>query len=217
MSYKIIKNSTKFLYAFDRHEPFIEWAEKLKSFNSVAFLGRSNVGKSSLINSLYGKKTARVSNTPGRTREILIFSFEIENLDNKTVHPETFYLFDLPGYGYANVSKAMSKNWNTLLQNFFETVSEQTLMVNVQDSRHPCQKADIDFFKFLHQFETSTLLALNKYDKLKKQSERAQFNKIMKEIKNKYLQLDSVYAVSAETNFGVEHLEKHMINFLLNN
>jgi GTP-binding protein len=217
MNYKIIKNTTKFLYAFDRPEPFTEWAEKINDFNSIAFLGRSNVGKSSLINSLYGKKTARVSNTPGRTREILIFSFEIENLKDKTAHPETFYLFDLPGYGYANVSKAMSKNWNTLLLNFFETVSDQTLMVNVQDARHPVQKADIDFFKFLDQFETSTLLALNKYDKLKKQSERSRFNKIMKDIIDKYQQLDSVYAVSAETNFGVDHLEKHMINFLLNN
>ena len=82
-----------------------------------AFIGRSNVGKSSLINSFFGSKTAKTSKTPGRTRQINVFEISLAGMEEGK--PNTFYLFDLPGYGHAAVSKAMSANWEKLMANFF--------------------------------------------------------------------------------------------------
>lgn len=97
---------------------FETWLSEHRDIIGVSFVGRSNVGKSSMINALFGSKTARVSKTPGRTREINIFEFEL-NLNGKKSTLQPFYLIDLPGYGHAEVSKEMSKNWNELMGIFF--------------------------------------------------------------------------------------------------
>ncbi len=140
MSYTIRPQSAQFLMGISDVKQFEEWLAKNQDAIGVSFVGRSNVGKSSMINALFGGKTARVSKTPGRTREINIFEFEL-NLNGKKTEMQKFFLIDLPGYGHAEVSKEMSKNWNELMGAFFAEVSESMLLLNLQDARHPDQDA----------------------------------------------------------------------------
>ena len=110
----------------------------------------SNVGKSSIINALFGNKSARVSNTPGKTREINIFNFFVK--DPETGHERKYYFFDLPGYGYAKISKEKIKEWNELMEIFFQNAPSGLTMVNLRDSRHSAQESDLRFLDFLTSF-----------------------------------------------------------------
>src|SRR5437660_7238235 len=106
--------------AFDRSQ----WVDD--SLSEIAFLGRSNVGKSSLINSLLGRKDlARTSNTPGRTQSINFFLIN-----------ESFYFVDLPGYGYARVSKTMRSEWGEMAEEYLGQRRELALSIQLVDSRH---------------------------------------------------------------------------------
>jgi GTP-binding protein len=108
MSYTIRQQSAQFKMGISDLNQFEDWLASHRDVIGVSFVGRSNVGKSSMINALFGSKTARVSKTPGRTREINIFEFNL-NLNGKKTDLPPFYLIDLPGYGFAEVSKEMSK------------------------------------------------------------------------------------------------------------
>ncbi len=203
----IAKQSTKFRYGFSNLNQLETWLNENKKIKALAFIGRSNVGKSSIINALFGKKTARTSKTPGRTREINVFSF------NLTASEETYYFFDLPGYGHAEVSKEMSQHWNKLMNVFFNRVSAHTLMINIQDARHPMQKSDQQFIDYLQNFTYPTLYLLNKFDKLKKQKERAKLDKEIKVIIAQK-QIKKFMKVSAETKLGIPELEEKIVAFL---
>src|SRR5690606_35939086 len=104
----IQKGKTEFLMGIDTVEQLQQWLNEHSFANGIAFIGRSNVGRSSLINALFGKTTARVSKTPGRTRQVNIFDFTVEDPETKLL--EHFFLFDVPGYGHAEVSKQMTVN-----------------------------------------------------------------------------------------------------------
>src|SRR5215210_91782 len=105
----------------------------------IAFLGRSNVGKSSLINSLLQRKAlARTSNTPGRTQSINFFLVN-----------ERFYFVDLPGYGYARVSKAMRSDWGTMARDYLTDREELVLCIQLIDSRHPPTELDLQLNDWL--------------------------------------------------------------------
>ena len=115
----------------------------------IAFLGRSNVGKSSLINALLGSKQAHTSSTPGRTRAINFFSLHEGTGDKKKMRP-TLIFADLPGYGYAKISRSISAEWPTFIEPYIAERETLALGVCLVDTNIPPQPNDtqlIDFFK----------------------------------------------------------------------
>lgn len=215
MKLEINKSSTNFIYGITDADQLVKWCEKNTHYVGMAFVGRSNVGKSSLINALFGKRVARVSNTPGRTRAINIFSFELAGYRESEQGVPPLFLFDLPGYGYAKVSKEESKNWGRLMETFFSYTCNAVTMVNLQDARHPNQQSDLAFQEYIERFNPKTFLVLNKIDKLKKQKERAalesKFAKILAESK----WAERVFLTSATGKTGVSALEESIVSEIL--
>lgn len=194
-------------------DQLVNWLEENQDIIGVSFVGRSNVGKSSMINALFGNGIARTSNTPGRTREVNIFSFSLIN--GKETYPTKFWLFDLPGYGHAKVSKEMSRQWDILMNDFFNHCPLTVQMINIQDSRHPNQASDQHFQQYLKPFDFKTTLVFNKLDKLKKQKERAALNKIKPDLFKTYKWVKDIHFVSAEKKDGLQPLHDSIVNHLL--
>ncbi|MGA9996224.1 MAG: ribosome biogenesis GTP-binding protein YihA/YsxC, partial [Pyrinomonadaceae bacterium] len=122
----------------------------------VAFLGRSNVGKSSLINSLLAVKgLARTSSTPGRTQSLNYFL-----INNR------FHFVDLPGYGYARVPKNIRATWGEMATNFLAKRSELVLSIQIVDSRHEPTSQDLQLHDWLQHHEKHSLVVATKSDKL---------------------------------------------------
>jgi GTP-binding protein len=211
----IKKGHTEFLMGIDKVEQLQTWLNENPFINGVAFIGRSNVGKSSLINNLFGQSTARVSKTPGRTRQVNIFSFSVEDKVTKTLNK--YYLFDVPGYGHAEVSKEMAANWQYLLDTFFHLCSDRVLLLNIQDARHPLQEADVLFHQYIKSFQLETYMIFNKLDKLKTQSERAKLKNQMPAIYKKFKSVKQIHFTSAEKGDGINTLELSIINFVNRN
>ncbi len=214
MSYLIKPHTAEFKMGISDPAQFEEWLSNHPDIIGVSFVGRSNVGKSSIINALFGSKTARVSKTPGRTREINIFEFEL-GLNGKKCDLPKFFLIDLPGYGHAEVSKEMSKNWDQLMGSFFSHLSAGMLLVNLQDARHPNQESDKGFHKFLKTFTRNAILVFNKMDKLKTQKERAELEKLKPALSKEYKWIRQMYFASAETKKGLPQVEEAIVAHLL--
>jgi len=122
----------------------------------IAFLGRSNVGKSSLINSLLVRKgLARTSNTPGRTQSINFFLIN-----------DGFYFADLPGYGYAKVSKTMRSDWGKMAEEYLAERDELALCIQLVDSRHKPTPLDIQLNEWLNHNNKPHLIVATKADKI---------------------------------------------------
>ena len=135
----------------------------------VAFAGRSNVGKSSLLNRLVRRKRfARVSNTPGRTREINFF-----------VVNQQFVLVDLPGYGYARISKEKRAEWRPLIEGYLRSSPELRGIVQLLDVRHEPTSDDRQMLAFLAELGVPTLFALTKIDKLRPAQRAARLPELM--------------------------------------
>lgn len=215
MSLNIAKGQTSFQMGVSSAAQLQSFLQENDKAVGLSFVGRSNVGKSSLINTLFGKKVARVSNTPGRTREVNIFTFKLEDDGKEREDLPTFWLFDLPGYGFAEVPEKVSRNWEELMSVFFQTVSPTVLMLNLQDARHPNQKSDLAFQDFLTSFPLETFMVFNKLDKLKKQKERAQLNKLKPKLYSELKWVKQIHFVSAESKQGVDQLEAALVDFLL--
>jgi GTP-binding protein len=132
------------------------WRPEL-TLPEVAFAGRSNVGKSSLLNRLVGhKKMARVSNTPGRTREVNFFKVN-----------DAFVLADLPGYGYARVAKERRAEWKPLIENYLHQSPMLRGVVMLLDARREPSDDDLQMRGWLGELGVPTLFAITKADKLK--------------------------------------------------
>jgi GTP-binding protein len=130
------------------------------SLPEIAFAGRSNVGKSSLLNTLVRRKSfARVSRTPGRTREINFF--RVNN---------AFVLVDLPGYGYARISKEQKAEWKPLIESYLRRTSQLRGIVLLLDIRREPSDDDRAMLDFLAEMEVPTIVALTKADKLSKKA-----------------------------------------------
>jgi len=165
------------------------------SLPEIAFAGRSNVGKSSLLNSLVRRKSfARVSRTPGRTREINFF--RVNN---------GFVLVDLPGYGYARVSKEKKSEWRPLIESYLRRTTQLRGIVLLLDIRREPSDDDRAMLDFLAELEVPTIVALTKTDKLSKTAARERVSEISRLLT---LETDQVIPFSAATGAGrVELLE----------
>lgn len=155
----------------------------------IAFLGRSNVGKSSLINSLLQRKAlARTSNTPGRTQSINFFLIN-----------DKFYFVDLPGYGYAKVSKTMRQDWGKMAEDYLLKRRELRLFIQLVDARHKPTELDRALNEWLEYHEKKTLVVATKADKMSNN----QLIKAMREIEAA-LPDRQIVAYSSETGKGRE-------------
>ena len=153
----------------------------------IAFLGRSNVGKSSLLNSLLGRKgLARTSNTPGRTQSINYFLVN-----------DAFYFVDLPGYGYAKVSKSMRADWGVMARDYLTERAELVLFIQLVDSRHLPTELDKQLNDWLIVNEKHHLVVATKADKLSSN----QLSKQLAEIKRE-LPESKILTYSASTSKG---------------
>jgi GTP-binding protein len=133
----------------------------------VAFVGRSNVGKSSMLNALTRRKgLARVSNTPGRTRALQFF--DVAYRPTPAVRPRSIRFCDLPGYGYAKVSKAERDRWAAMIEDYLRERDVLRAVVLIVDARHAPAESDHDALAFLRATGRRVLVAATKMDKLAK-------------------------------------------------
>lgn len=171
------------------------------SLPEVAFAGRSNVGKSSLINRLVNrKKLARVSNTPGRTREINFFRVN-----------DDFILVDLPGYGYARVSKEARAAWRPLIEDYLRGSPQLRGIVQLLDARHDPTRDDLQMLEFLADIGVPTILVATKTDKLP----RASVSTRVRELAGAAgVEEDQVIPFSAVTGVGRAELAEAIVSLV---
>lgn len=131
----------------------------------IAFLGRSNVGKSSLINKLLGAQQAKVSSTPGRTRAINFFALH-EGTQGKHKAQPALVFADLPGYGYAKISKSISAEWPTFIEPYLAEREQLALCLCLVDSNIPPQESDALLMRALRAMQRPHLVVATKADRL---------------------------------------------------
>ena len=163
----------------------------------IAFAGRSNVGKSSLLNALAGVKVAHVSSTPGRTRTINFFEVRF---DPKKVQPEML-LVDLPGYGYAKISRSISAEWPKFIEPYLRERETLALCVCLVDASIPPQLSDQQLITWLRQHQRPFLVVGTKADRLTG-------NKIRKSLADLQAahEVEHILPVSAEKGAGLKEL-----------
>ena len=165
------------------------------SVPEIAFLGRSNVGKSSLLNALAGEKAAKVSSTPGRTRAINFFA-----LLDPSQRPRLRFA-DLPGYGYAKISKSISAGWPEFIEPYLAIRSTLKLCICLVDSNVPPQQSDRQLIDWLRAAGREFAVVATKIDRLSG-NERTRNLLALK----KGLELDEVLPISAKTGYGMKEL-----------
>lgn len=193
---KIFRQEAKFVAGVARIDQF----PKLH-LPQVAFVGKSNVGKSSLINSICRRKNlARVSHTPGRTQQINFFSIA-----------DKLLLADLPGYGFAKVSKVQKADWVRLMTYYLEASKHLSLVNLLIDSRRGIKDNDIDVMNMLHEFGKHFQIVLTKSDK-----ERVN-EAYVADIKSRLAALGfddcNVVATSSKNGIGLKELQYSILQF----
>lgn len=171
------------------------------SYPEIAFVGRSNVGKSSLLNKLMKRKAfARVSNTPGRTREIHFFDVN-----------KQFVLADLPGYGYARISKERKAEWRPLIEGYLTDSPKLWGVVQLLDVRHDPTPDDMVMLDFLAELGVPTIFAVTKVDKLKKAEVEPRIGALAQQLG---LDPDQIVPFSATTGQGRDELAAALMELL---
>jgi GTP-binding protein len=165
------------------------------SVPEIAFLGRSNVGKSSLLNALVGAKAAKVSSTPGRTRAINFFLVSGERRAPKMIFA------DLPGYGYAKISKSISAEWPGFIEPYLATRETLALCICIVDANVPVRPNDRQLLDWLRFVDREVLVAATKVDRLSGNERTRNLAALKRE-----LEFDEILAVSAKTGYGIEEL-----------
>jgi GTP-binding protein len=161
----------------------------------IAFMGRSNVGKSSLINSLLGVKgLARTSNTPGRTQLVNFFLIN-----------ESFYFVDLPGYGYARVPTAVKREWGPMVDKYLATRPNLVLSIVITDSRHEPTDLDLQMKEWLEAKGKPFVIVATKADKLSSNQLRATLSRATSVLKQ-----GEILSYSAVTRRGADRIWKEI-------
>jgi GTP-binding protein len=170
----------------------------------IAFAGRSNVGKSSLINKVIGMpKLARTSNTPGRTQTLNYYRIYPAG---KTSKP--FYLVDMPGYGFAQVSHVRRAQWGQLIEDYLTTRETLHSVIHLLDMRHPPQPLDIQMSQWLQHFDKPFLVVGTKADKIATTKVPEHLLQIAEGLN---VDTDDTLAFSAETGLGRDQLWRWML------
>ncbi len=166
----------------------------------IAFLGRSNVGKSSLINALLGDKVAHTSSTPGRTRAINFFALHEGAGEKKKARPALIFA-DLPGYGYAKISKSISAEWPKFIEPYLAERETLALAVCLVDTNIPPQASDTQLIHYFKQTQRPYLVVGTKPDRLSNTA----LAKSIAALKREH-NVDEVLPVSAKTSAGTKAL-----------
>lgn len=164
------------------------------NMKEIAFAGRSNVGKSSLLNLITGRKAlARVSGSPGKTRTINFYNINGD-----------FRIVDLPGYGYARVSKSVTENWGDMIEQYFSARHGLIKTVQLVDIRHEPSKQDIQMYEYLKHYGLDGLVVATKADKISRNQMNKNISVIRKALGMK--PEDKVIACSALKRTGQDEL-----------
>lgn len=163
----------------------------------VSFVGRSNVGKSSIMNKLFGRKgLVKVSSTPGKTANINFFE------------ADGVHFIDLPGYGFARRSKAERERWARLIGDFFESDRSFNLVVSLVDIRHDPSALDHQMIEYLQENEFSFIVCLTKADKLSRPKRAQQAAAIRKQLN---VPAEDIIVTSAEDGTGIAELKRVIV------
>jgi len=166
----------------------------------IAFVGRSNVGKSSLVNALTNRKIlARVSHTPGRTQQLNFFNLG-----------DLLHLVDMPGYGYAKVSKSDRKAWNFLIKDYLRGRETLRCVFILIDSRHGLKDSDREMMKMLDECAVPYRIILTKTDKCK--NLEGLKKSILAELQTHAAAFNEVYATSSHKKTGIEHVRSIIVS-----
>lgn len=178
--------------------PFFSLEELPKdNLPEVACIGRSNVGKSSLINALADRKNlARTSSTPGKTQSLNYYKFD-----------EKFYLVDMPGYGYAKEAKTKRVEWNKLIESYLTTREQLRAILLLVDSRHSGLENDILVAEWLESFGKPWSIVLTKIDKVN-QSDLAKHESFLR---MKFSTLEHIWRTSSESKRGIRELRQFLL------
>lgn len=193
-SASFIKSSTKLSQCPDPDKP------------EFAFIGRSNVGKSSLINLIIGQKgLAKISSKPGKTQTINHFEVNAQ-----------WYLVDLPGYGFASVSQETRKSWSGMMENYFMKRENLNCVFVLVDSRLDPQKSDLDFINWMGGNGIPIIIVMTKIDKLSRNELTTSYNHFKKELSQRWDELPLIIQSSTLTKKGrveiLNEIEKALNN-----
>jgi GTP-binding protein len=165
------------------------------NYPQIAFAGRSNVGKSSLLNTLANKRNlAKISSTPGKTR---LLNFFLIN--------DKIYFVDLPGYGYAKTSKSTQRSWKGLIEGYLESSNNLKGVVQIIDIRHPAFESDLQLLEWLDFYHKESLVVLTKADKLSRSNALLNQKKTAQQLRK---EINSLVIFSAKTGEGKDKVLK---------